>query len=81
MEKHQNGEGLRVYAIHKDLPGHPGTFAVVGQTAYPDGHVIIDPGITLCGDLISARDYCEALGLFKLARAMDDHPTIVETWI
>lgn len=90
MMRDQN-DNLRLYVVYdnpRDMPGH---IVIRGCAVLPTGALAFDAKAigwrfgeahrTHEEALEAARGHCERLGLVRLERHPDDHPTIVETWI
>lgn len=68
-----------IYARPRDLPMVP--FVVRAQTVHRCGAIVPHRECHVFQTLGEAREHCERLGLFQMARDPGDEPQIVESWM
>lgn len=70
---------LRMWTIYQSPRDYPGRFVVRG---YNIGHeAVADRTPTAITDTLDAARRHVPVGLFRMDRAPEDDPTIVETWL
>lgn len=81
MTAEQNDRVLAVVVIYENPLDYPGKFVVRRQWAHPGEVEIEKDPLAVVDTLDQARDAVPPMQGYRLARQLDDDPTIVECWI